>query len=101
MRGLYPPQSKAEMLTSDSRRLERAEKLKCSPCRRLSSLLQGALDLLLVGVQGVESHVGLRLFVGPLAHLVEVIRLEHGGYDVPDLLPRELEFAAFVEISDA
>src|ERR687894_2605384 len=67
----------------------------------MSAAIQCALDLLLFRVQGVEGHVGLRLFVWLLAHLAQVIRVEPGGYDVPDLLPRELQFAALVEVSDA
>src|SRR5215208_2186913 len=69
--------------------------------RAASAAVQDALDLLLVGVQGVEGHIGLRLFVRSLAHLAQVIRVEHGAYDVPYLFPRELEFAALVKLADA
>src|SRR5215212_8426534 len=71
------------------------------PERALSAAVQGVLDLAHVPVQGVEGHVGLRLFVGLLTDLVQVVGVQHGGYDVSYLLAREFELAALVEIADA
>jgi hypothetical protein len=44
------------------------------PARRLAAV-QGAFDLALVGVQGVEGHIGFGMLVGLLTDLVQVIRL--------------------------
>ena len=54
----------------------------------MSAAVQGVLDLLLVRIKGVEGHVGLGLFVGLLADFVQVMGVEHGGYDFPYFLAR-------------
>src|SRR3712207_7433818 len=50
--------------------------------------------------EGVEGHVGLRFFVRLLAGPAQVVGLQHGAYDLLDLLARELQFAPLVQLAD-
>src|SRR5918998_1983054 len=63
--------------------------------------VQGRDYLRLLRVKGVEVHAGLGGLVGLLVDLVQEVGFEHRVDDLADLIARELQLAALVELPDA
>src|SRR5918998_4973143 len=61
---------------------------------------EGYFHLFAVAVQVIEGHVRPGLLVGLGAGRCEEAGLQHGLYDLPDLLPRELQFPPLIQVAD-